>query len=134
MINPESPTGIILLDDLVTSVPTKRTWLPQPRSIKGIDKPDGEGAWNWRGRGWLRIARSHWEVLGWGNAGEERWVVTWFAPTLFTPAGLDIYCNNKDGISHGLYNEIHEALKGLEATELADLARDQMREVLIAYD
>lgn len=107
--------------------------MPQPRSIKGIDTSDGEGGWNWRGRGWLKVASSHWEVLGWGEKGDERWVVTWFAPSLFTPAGLDIYCNKKEGISAELYKEVEAALESLEAKELAELAKTEMKEVLIAY-
>jgi hypothetical protein len=126
--------GQILLDDEVTSEPTQRTLLPQPKSIRGVDTPDGEGAWNWRGRGLLKIASSHWEVLGWGQIGDEKWVVTWFAPSMFTPAGLDIYCDKKEGMSAGLYRQIEEALTGLEAKEMASLAKKEMKEVLIAHD
>ena len=107
--------------------------MPQPKSIKGIDTPDGDGAWNWRGKGWLKVASSHWEVLGWGQRDGEGWVVTWFAPSLFTPAGLDIYSGRKEGMSEGLYREIMEALEGLEAKEMAELCKTEMREVQIQY-
>lgn len=60
-----------LLDDTVESVPTQKSWMPQPREIKGVDTPDGEGAWAWRGRGLLKVASSRWEVLGWGREGGE---------------------------------------------------------------
>jgi hypothetical protein len=133
IIPPSSPTGPTLLDDEVTSEPTQKTLVPQPKSIKGIDTPDGHGAWNWRGKGWLKIASSHWEVLGWGEIGEERWVVTWFAPSLFTPAGLDIYSNRKEGMSEGLYKDIIAALEGLEAKDMADLVKADMKEVKIEY-
>ena len=66
-----SPTLPILIDDEVCSSPTEKTWMPQPKSIRGVDTPDesvpGGAAWNWRGRGWLKVASSHWEVLGWGE-------------------------------------------------------------------
>lgn len=131
IIPPATPNGPILLDDEVTSEPTQRTFLPQPRSIRGVDTPDGDGAWNWRGRGLLKVASSHWEVLGWGEKGDERWVVTWFAPSMFTPAGLDIYSSKKEGMSSELYGAIENALQGLEAKEMADLARTEMKEVVI---
>lgn len=39
------------------------------------------------------IATSHWEILGWGDEQDtgNSWVVTYFAKTLFTPAGVDVY-------------------------------------------
>jgi hypothetical protein len=128
-----TPDGPTLLDDEVTSTPTQRTFMPQPKSVKGIDTPDGDGSWNWRGKGLLKIASSHWEILGWGEKGDERWVVTWFAPSMFTPAGLDIYSSKEEGMSDGLYEEIETALGDLEAKEMADLAKADMREVEIAY-
>ncbi|PSS25314.1 hypothetical protein M430DRAFT_200720 [Amorphotheca resinae ATCC 22711] len=128
--NPSSPT---LLDDEVRSEPIQWSLLPQPKSIRGIDTPDGEGSWNWRGKGWLKIASSHWELLGWGERGDEKWAVTWFAPSLFTPAGLDIYSSRKEGMSEVLYKDILQALERLEAKEVADLAKAEMKEVKIDY-
>lgn len=122
-----------LLDDTVESVPTQKSWMPQPREIKGVDTPDGEGAWAWRGRGLLKVASSRWEVLGWGERGGERWVVTWFAPSLFTPAGLDVYSSRKEGISEGLFREVEGALKQLEAKEVAELCKNEMMAVKIDY-
>jgi hypothetical protein len=133
IIPPASVSGLTLLDDEVTSEPTARTLLPQPKSIRGIDTPSGEGAWNWRGRGWLKIASSHWELLGWGERGGEKWVVTWFAPSMFTPAGVDIYSSEKEGMSEGLYKDIMKALEGSETKELADLVKAEMQEVKIQY-
>jgi len=133
IIPPTGPSGLSLLDDEVTSEPTQRTLLPQPKSIRGIDTPDGEGAWNWRGRGWLEIASSHWEVLGWGERGGEKWVVTWFAPSMFTPAGVDIYSSEKKGMGEELHKGIIQALEGLEAKEIADLVKADMKEIKIEY-
>jgi hypothetical protein len=133
IIPPSTPSGPTLLDDEVCSEPTQKTLMPQPKSIKGIDTPDGEGAWNWRGKGWLKIASSHWEVLGWGERDGERWVVTWFAPSLFTPAGVDIYSSRKEGLSKGLYGDIMSGLEGLEAKDMAELCKEEMRAVKIEY-
>ena len=133
IIPPASASAPALLDDEVTSEPTQRTLLPQPKSIRGVDTPDGEGAWNWRGRGWLKIASSHWELLGWGERGGEKWAVTWFAPSMFTPAGVDIYSSHKEGIDEGLYSDILKALEGLETKEIADQVKAEMQEVKIEY-
>lgn len=131
---PTSLSGLTLLYDEVMSEPTQWSLLPQPKSIKGINTPDGEGAWNWRGRGWLKIATSHWEVLGWGERGDDKWAVTWFAPSMFTPAGLDIYSSRKEGMSEELYQDIMKALGGLEAKEIVDVVKADMQEVEIKYD
>ncbi|KAG9248212.1 hypothetical protein BJ878DRAFT_532044 [Calycina marina] len=132
-IIPSTSSSPELLDDTVTSTPTARTLLPQLKAIRGIDTPDGHGGWDWRGKGWLKIASSHWEVLGWGEHEGERWVVTWFAPSLFTPAGLDLYSSRKEGMRDVLYKEIMEKLEGLEAKEMAELAKAEMRAVEIKY-
>jgi hypothetical protein len=133
ILPPSTPTGPTLLDDTVESVPTQRTLLPQPKAIHGVDTPDGDGAWAWRGRGLLKIASSKWEVLGWGEKDGERWVVTWFAPSVFTPAGVDVYSSRKEGISEGLFKEVERALEDLGAKEVAELCKREMRGVEIEY-
>ena len=72
----------------------------RPRLIVGLDRPlhpspghgpDGEGRFEWRGLAFpTRFTPSRWEVLAHDPAGAE-WAVTVFAPTPFTPAGLDVY-------------------------------------------
>ena len=117
------------------------------KTVEGIDRPDPAeplgAAFDWRGKGWLKIASSHWEILGYGErpipaaaAGEEdgveRWAVTWFAPTLFTKEGLDIYSDRMDGISEETYAAIMAALKKLEdAPKIVTLVEKQMAPVLI---
>jgi acetolactate synthase small subunit len=59
--------------------------------------------------------------------------VTWFAPSLFTPAGVDIYSSRKEGVSEGLYKEIEAALQVLEANEVAELCKSEMMAVKIEY-
>ncbi|KAI1161852.1 hypothetical protein F5B18DRAFT_626678 [Nemania serpens] len=110
------------------------------RTVLGIEKPDPSvpGAWNWRGKGWLAIASSHWEVLGWGErplpsggGGVERWAVTWFAPTLFTEEGVDLYSDRKEGLDKETADAIIDALKQLEAPKLVQLVEKKMMEVAI---
>jgi hypothetical protein len=118
------------LDDQVTYQALRGDTI---KSVRGIDTPAGDGAWDWRGRGWLMIASSHWEVLGFGGSdasesgggqegGGEAWVVTFFAKTLFTPAGIDIYSRRKEGLSEGVLEAVKRALAESEAPEVRKLA------------
>lgn len=79
------------------------------------------------------IASSHWEILGFGETtpengtetGDEEesnaWVVTYFAKTLFTPAGVDVYSRRKEGVSQDVLEGIFRALKGLQVPEIGGL-------------
>lgn len=73
--------------------------------------------YKWRGKGWLAIASSRWQLLGCsmdpspGSAGA--WAVTYFERTLFTPAGLDIYARTADGLPADVVAEIIMKTKGL---------------------
>jgi hypothetical protein len=99
-------TSPLEIDDQVTYQPLGSDSV---KTVRGVDKPfavpntqegaEGSLGFNWRGKGWLMIASSKWEILGYGDeegTGVEggvknAWVVTYFAKTLFTPAGVDIY-------------------------------------------
>ncbi|KAF2231083.1 hypothetical protein EV356DRAFT_452658 [Viridothelium virens] len=96
-------------------------------TVKGVDTisaGDNTSAWNWRGKGIIKIASSHWEILGWATDGphERQWMVTYFAKTYFTPAGMDIYSRHPDGVSEKLFDEIRQALTEIDAPHLAELA------------
>ncbi|KAF2843073.1 hypothetical protein M501DRAFT_925941 [Patellaria atrata CBS 101060] len=135
------------LDDMVTyqALNGKKV-----KNVHGIDTPVstsgvGDGwAYNWRGVGWLKIASSHWEVIGYGNdngaaeegvEGENGYIVTYFAKTLFTPAGIDICCRNPEGVSKAVLEGIKRALREAEdenirklAGEVFEVKRDGARE------
>ena len=69
------------------------------------------------------IASSHWEVLGWGDLdGGDQWAVTYFAKTMFTPAGIDVYSRRKEGVSAPVVEEVKEALAGIGDEGLKKLA------------
>ncbi|KAL2047396.1 hypothetical protein N7G274_001417 [Stereocaulon virgatum] len=110
------------LDDIV-SYQTLSS--PKVKTVTGIDTPSGThtGAWDWRGKGILMIASSHWEVLGYGDleAGHQ-WAVTFFAKTLFTPAGIDIYSRRKEGLGESVLGAIIEALAKVEHESVRKLA------------
>ncbi|KAK8148083.1 hypothetical protein G3M48_000425 [Beauveria asiatica] len=126
------PDGRARIDDLVEYEPSDK--VGALRSVTGVDtRNDGDGGgWDWRGKGWLFFVSSHWEVLGWGQTpAGERWAVTWFAPTLFTKEGVDVYSSRREGISEALYGEIRKALRGMEAQPLVDMTTNDMRPVEI---
>lgn len=99
-------------------------------TIQGVDKVAGDGdargEWDWRGKGWLKIASSHWEVLGWGDEEESgnKWVVTVFAKTMFTPAGIDVYSRDEGGLSEATVKRIKEGLINVEDEDLRKMAVD----------
>ncbi|KAL4803717.1 hypothetical protein BDV18DRAFT_144278 [Aspergillus unguis] len=118
---PSDSSGIIKLDDLVRY---QALGSENIKSVHGVDTPSpgNQGAWDWRGRGWLMIASSHWECLGFGNTEDDnQWIVTYFAKTLFTPAGVDIYSRHKEGLPQNLVEDILKALKESGVAEMATL-------------
>ena len=116
------------LDDLVTSQPLHGD---KVSSIRGVDKVsgsgNGRGEWDWRGKGWLMIASSHWEVLGWGeeqNNNGNKWAVTAFAKTLFTPAGIDVYSQSRAGVLPETLEAIKAALAQVADQDVQKMAKD----------
>lgn len=119
------------LDDLVSYQSLSSTKL---HTIEGVDSASGEGRgeWDWRGKGWLKVASSHWEVLGWGEeeGSGNKWVVTCFAKTLFTPAGVDFYSNSKGGLRPETVEAIKEGLANVDDADIRKMA-GEVFEVLI---
>jgi hypothetical protein len=112
------------LDDTVTY---QGLTSPGLKTVSGIDTPAGDGAWSWRGKGWLMIASSHWQFLGYGGGREggegEGWAVTYFQKTLFTPAGIDIYSRRKEGLGAETLQGVTAALAENESEEIRELAK-----------
>lgn len=115
------------LDDLVSYQSLKDD---KVSIVRGVDKASGAGSdrgeWDWRGRGWLKIASSHWEILGWGEEPEtgNKWVVTMFAKTLFTPAGVDVYSKSSGGLQAQTLQEIKAALAAVDDANVTKLASE----------
>ena len=103
------------IDDLVTYNPNNNPH--KQKTVKGFDAPDAyvPAKYQWRGKGWLKIASSQWEVLGYGEE-EGGWAVTFFQKTLFTPAGVDVYARKKGGVSKELLDRIKAEMKKFEDT------------------
>ena len=106
------PHNAELLDDLVEYQPLNSS---KKKKVEGIDTPDAhtKAAYSWRGKGLLKIASSHWQVLGYGEE-DGGWAVTYFKKTLFTPAGIDVYARQKSGLSESLLKQIRAELKTVE--------------------
>lgn len=105
-----SPPGAI--DDFVQYKPLDSD---KEKTVHGIDTPDPDvqAKYSWRGKGLLKVTSSEWEVLGFGN-DEGGWAVTYFAKTLFTPAGIDVYARTQYGISTSLLDRIKHELKKVD--------------------
>ncbi|KAI9669560.1 MAG: hypothetical protein M1817_004603 [Caeruleum heppii] len=133
------PASTQKMDDLVSYQPLGSD---KVKNIHGVDTacgPDTD-AWDWRGKGLLTIATSHWEVLGHGECDEisrtissetngpanysDQWVVTYFAKTLFTPAGIDIYSRTSAGLPIPILKDIKTALTGLDDEDVKKLSGD----------
>ncbi|EON65627.1 hypothetical protein W97_04866 [Coniosporium apollinis CBS 100218] len=109
------------LDDLVEYQPhgSSRT-----KAIRGVSTPSDSSGWtyDWRGKGWLMVATSRWEILGYGKEGGNRWCVTYFAKTLFTPAGLDVYSRSPAGLKAETMEHVQQILKMFGDPVLSELA------------
>ncbi|EOA84532.1 hypothetical protein ACJQWK_06733 [Exserohilum turcicum] len=146
---PVASTTPAQLDDLVTYQSLTSDKL---KTVHGLDKPfDVSNAelppatsedpsaqlaslgYNWRGKGWLVIATSKWEILGYGDeaASGNSWIVTYFAKTLFTPAGIDFYSRN-GSLAPDTIADIKAALAALGG-DVAKLA-DQIFDVKMDQD
>ena len=106
------------------------------KSLGGIDTACGTdtSVWDWRGKGWLAIATSHWEILGYGDLPEEaggsgQWLVTYFTATRFTNAGMSVFSRTKEGNSEAVVREILAKIGEIENDEVKKLA-GEMSEIL----
>lgn len=123
--------------DRIDDVVTYQTFTSDKVStVHGVDKAahgTRRDAWDWRGKGLLMVASSHWQILGYGhestepgqNANSERnaWVVTFFAKTMFTPAGIDVYSRSKRGLNPLIVQKIENALSKVESEEIRELSK-----------
>jgi len=113
------------LDDLVSYQSLDGEKL---HTVHGVDKctssGEARGEWDWRGKGLLKIASSHWEVLGWGEEEStgNKWVVTVFAKTFATPAGVDVYSGVKSGLHAETLEQIKAALARIEDEDVKKMA------------
>ena len=96
------------------------------KTIRGVNTACGESTadWNWRGKGWLKLVTSHWEILGCGQDSDVDWAVIFFASTYVTPFGMDILSKSKEGVSAETVFAIKETLTKNEDPVVKKLAGD----------
>ncbi|MDI1463214.1 hypothetical protein QEZ54_19725 [Catellatospora sp. KI3] len=76
---------------------TYRTRGGATKRIVGVDRFDpATGVFTWRGRGWLLVLSSRWQVEHLSD--DRNLIVLSFARSLVTPAGLDVI--GRDGVEH----------------------------------
>ena len=113
------------VDDSVTYQSLKDT---KVQTVSGTDTAagTGRGEWNWRGNGVLKMITSHWEVLGWGeeDGTGNKWVVTAFAKTMFTSAGLDVYSRDVGGLKAETLEAIKAGLAAIEDDNIKKMTTD----------
>lgn len=69
------------------------------RRIIGVDTPDGDGGWVWRGVEPLTlVARSRWRVIESADSDsiETGWMIIHFSRTPFTAEGVDLCLRSPD--------------------------------------
>lgn len=78
----------------------------------------------WRGRGWLKLISSHWEILGHGDLEESgQWMVIHGQKSIATPAVINLYTRKKEGLREDMRKEAQAALEGLGDEHLLALVR-----------
>ena len=121
------------LDDVTSYQPLTSSKF---KHIHGIDtaREADTSLWDWRGKGWLTIATSHWEILGYGDISEEaggpgQWRLTYFTATRFTSAGISVNSRVKEGNPEGVVREILERIGGMQDETVKKLAGEMFEMV-----
>ena len=118
------------LDDFVNFEEEGVVRHEKEKDVHGVStaSDDSHWAWDWRGKGLLKVASSHWEVLAFGDEPDgNQWIVTHFTKTLFTPAGLDIYSRKREGPNENILQGTKDALKKMEDSTLQQMAEEVFR-------
>ncbi|KAK3060962.1 hypothetical protein LTS18_007324 [Coniosporium uncinatum] len=87
-----------------------------------------DGTWDWHGKGLIKLAKAHWECLGWGRDEETgvEWMVTFFVKTAFTPDGINVYARAPERLPEKLLARIEEALMKTRDKMLGKLAAEMV--------
>ena len=100
-----------------TPVPAAANIAGHAQGMAPSDSKPAQTRYKWRGKGWLMIASSRWQLLGCSKdpspENAAAWAVTYFEKTLFTPAGLDIYSRTAQGLPSEVVQQIIGKVKAL---------------------
>ena len=131
---PDRPGGKERLDDVVEYQDMSSDKVKSVRGRNIQVKDHDSTAWDWRGKGIIKLASSHWDILGWGvdplvtglgvSPNEHKWMVTYFVKTVFTPAAIDFYSQDPAGLSIELVEQIKDGLTRSQEPDVARLANE----------
>ena len=92
------PTNVV--NDTVTYQALKSDKLKTVQGVNTLALGAWQGAWDWRGSGWVKVVSNHWEILahGSGVGGDEggRWIVIHTQKSFFAPAAVHVYSRDKE--------------------------------------
>ncbi len=97
------------------------------RTLQGVNthsESEDEGAWHWRGTGWVKVVSNNWEILGLGSGeigNEEGWIVIQTQRSFFTPAAIHVYSRKKEQLPEDMWGNLKAAL--MEREDLKDLVQ-----------
>ncbi|KAF2084338.1 hypothetical protein K490DRAFT_2170, partial [Saccharata proteae CBS 121410] len=115
------------LDDVVEFQTLTGEKIKQVKGTQLERDPEGKSgaSWNWQGKGLIKVASAHWEVLGWGGETEDdQWMVTYFVKTVFTPEGMNVYSRRPGGTNDELLDGIQKALLRTGHVNIGKLATE----------
>lgn len=85
------------------------------KQILGVDTMEAPNKFVWRGKGWLHLFTSRWEIIS--VSSDEQLVALKFTKTLFTPAGIDLIARTRE-LSTEAYDSMVRAIGSPSLTRL----------------
>ena len=108
--NVRTVNGVRCFDDTVAYEEGGRT-----KTIVGVDTQQPDSSFLWRGRGWLRLFTSRWEIIS--VAADQQCLAISFTKTWATPAGIDLIARTPT-LSEEAYASMLVAIGGPALTRL----------------
>lgn len=117
---PSSSVSAVYLENSTNYQPDSSSKI---KTVSGTDTPvpNQQGIYEWRGLGFLKIASSKWEILGYEKTGDDAWLFVSTPGSIFTTGGLILYSNKSEGLPEGVLERIEAALAGWEHPQLREL-------------
>lgn len=120
-----SPSSSHIIDQIDDTTIYQTLGSEKLKTVQGVSaQGDSEkaGAWDWRGSGWVKVVRNHWEILGhasYEGGDEASWIVVHTQKSFFTPAAIHVYSRKKEALTEATWQTLKATLE--ERQELKDL-------------
>ena len=107
------------LEDTITYQSTSSDKIKTIQGVNTLAQSEHQGAWDWRGCGWVKIVSNHWEILGHGNHEAGDWIAIHTQKSFFAPAAIHVYSRVKDALPEEIKDTLtatlmqHQDLKAL---------------------